>query len=127
MSVEEQWATGPRVAECERFYAIPDGYPVSEGHTLVVAKRKVPDMLWLCNDECEELLHFVKEVCAELAMQYDCDGFNIGANCGASAGQTVMQFHLHIIPRYKDDGGQPGGVRHVLPGGDWRGRCTESS
>lgn len=44
------------------------------------------------------------------------DGFNIGINDGAAAGQTVMHLHIHLIPRY--DGDQPdprGGVRWIFP------------
>lgn len=43
-------------------------------------------------------------------------GFNIGMNCGPSAGQTVMHFHAHIIPRRHGDMADPrGGVRGVIP------------
>jgi len=45
------------------------------------------------------------------------DGYNIGMNCGSAAGQTVMHFHCHVIPRYKGDMADPrGGVRHVVAG-----------
>jgi diadenosine tetraphosphate (Ap4A) HIT family hydrolase len=45
------------------------------------------------------------------------DGYNIGMNCGETAGQTVMHFHCHVIPRYKGDMEDPrGGVRGVIPG-----------
>ena len=44
------------------------------------------------------------------------DGFNVGFNTGAAAGQTVLHFHLHVIPRYAGDVADPrGGVRHVIP------------
>ena len=43
-------------------------------------------------------------------------GFNIGMNIGEDAGQTVFHFHIHIIPRRKDDTDNPrGGVRGVIP------------
>jgi diadenosine tetraphosphate (Ap4A) HIT family hydrolase len=35
------------------------------------------------------------------------DGYNIGMNCGIAAGQTVMQFHCHLIPRYTGDVEKP--------------------
>ena len=49
------------------------------------------------------------------------DGYNIGMNCGGAAGQTVMHFHCHVIPRYHGDTPNPrGGVRHCIPGrGDY--------
>ena len=45
------------------------------------------------------------------------DGFNIGMNCGESAGQTVFHCHVHLIPRRKGDVEFPkGGVRHIIAG-----------
>jgi diadenosine tetraphosphate (Ap4A) HIT family hydrolase len=44
------------------------------------------------------------------------DGFNIGINDGATAGQTVMHLHIHLIPRYAGDMPDPrGGVRWIFP------------
>jgi len=45
------------------------------------------------------------------------DGFNIGMNCGETAGQTIFHCHVHLIPRRKGDVENPrGGVRHIMPG-----------
>jgi len=45
------------------------------------------------------------------------DGFNIGMNCGETAGQTVFHCHVHLIPRRKGDVENPrGGVRHIIAG-----------
>jgi hypothetical protein len=44
-------------------------------------------------------------------------GFNVGINCGATAGQTIMHCHVHLIPRRPGDVDQPrGGVRAIIPG-----------
>ena len=46
----------------------------------------------------------------------ECDAYNVGMNCGISAGQTVMYPHIHLIPRRRGDMADPaGGVRHVIP------------
>ena len=51
-----------------------------------------------------------------IEQHYSPDGYNIGMNCGAAAGQTVMHFHCHVIPRYTGDTDNPrGGVRGVIP------------
>ena len=51
-----------------------------------------------------------------LKNKFDPDGFNVGINCGKSAGQTVMHMHIHLIPRYKGDVEQhAGGIRGVIP------------
>lgn len=49
------------------------------------------------------------------------DGYNIGMNCGAAAGQTIFHLHVHLIPRYDGDVTDPrGGVRNAIPGkGDY--------
>ena len=48
--------------------------------------------------------------------KYNLDGYNVGLNCGGSAGQGVMHVHIHLIPKYKDDIENPrGGVRGVIP------------
>ena len=45
------------------------------------------------------------------------DGFNIGMNAGASAGQTIFHCHIHLIPRRSGDVENPkGGIRHLIPG-----------
>ena len=60
-----------------------------------------------------EALHKMK---ADLDAQYAPDGYNIGANCGKAAGQSVMHLHIHLIPRYNGDADDPkGGVRGVIP------------
>ena len=45
-----------------------------------------------------------KKVAANMKDKLGCDGLNLVQNNGAAAGQTVMHFHLHIIPRYENDG-----------------------
>lgn len=56
-----------------------------------------------------EMKDFLKE-------RYNPQGYNIGVNCGKEAGQTIMHFHLHLIPRYLNDIDDPRrGVRGVIP------------
>jgi len=64
----------------------------------------------------EELWAVVDNLKEQLEVQYRPDGFNIGINCGKAAGQTVDHMHIHLIPRYLGDIGDPrGGVRGVIP------------
>lgn len=98
-------------------FAIPDGYPVSRGHTLVLPKRHVADILELSPEETGDVLHLIGEVIARLQATLEPDGINVGVNIGHAAGQTVMHAHVHVIPRYVGDAERPeGGVRHVIPG-----------
>jgi diadenosine tetraphosphate (Ap4A) HIT family hydrolase len=106
------------VAENDLAYAIRDGFPVTEGHTLIIPKRHVLDFFGLTEAELlymNRLLHSEKEVLTR--MYPEIGGFNVGANCGEIAGQSVWHCHLHLIPRRVGDVENPrGGVRHVIRG-----------
>ena len=99
-------------------YAIRDGFPVTPLHTLIIPNRHVADYFGLSREEllaCDDLLQSVRKdiLQADPLVQ----GFNIGMNAGAAAGQTVFHCHIHLIPRREGDVEKPrGGVRHVIPG-----------
>lgn len=99
-------------------YAIRDGYPVTDGHSLVIPKRHVEDYFGLTPNEltaCDALLQSLRQ--SILHHDLSVAGFNIGANVGAVAGQTVFHCHIHLIPRREGDVANPrGGVRHTIPG-----------
>ncbi len=98
-------------------FALADGFPVSPGHTLVIPRRGVATWFDATREEQHALMDLVAEVKALLDAQHRPDGYNIGVNVGAAAGQTVMHLHIHVIPRYNGDAPDPrGGVRHVIPG-----------
>ena len=96
--------------------AIYDNYPVSEGHVLLIPKRHVETFFNLNMVEFGSLGVTIGIIKMILDKKFHPDGYNIGANCGEAAGQTVMHCHIHIIPRYKGDMNDPrGGVRGVIP------------
>lgn len=96
--------------------AILDGYPVSEGHTLLIPKRHCETYFDLNQVELGALVGAVDHVKEILDSKYQPNGYNIGMNCGEAAGQTVMHCHIHIIPRYNGDCESPrGGVRGCIP------------
>ena len=102
--------------ETEHFFAIEDGYPVSPGHLLVISKELKPDFFALSDAERLELPSAILLAKAWIEERHHPDGFNVGMNCGEAAGQTVMHFHCHVIPRYSGDMADPrGGVRGVIP------------
>ena len=94
-----------------------DLYPVTNGHTLVIPKRKVQSIFDLTEEETAamfELLHLQKEDLKN--KDTSITGFNIGVNDGEDAGQTIMHCHIHLIPRRSGDMEDPrGGVRGVIP------------
>ena len=98
--------------------ALRDGFPVSDGHTLVLPRRHVQSVFELAGEEQQEVWSLVAEVRDRLRSTLGSvpDGFNVGPNDGVQAGQTVMHAHVHVIPRYKGDMPDPrGGIRWVLP------------
>ena len=103
--------------ESELFISIKDMYPVTKGHTLFVYKRHVASYFDLSADEKSDLITFLDfERDKILRDDNSIDGFNVGINDGQYAGQTIMHFHMHLIPRRKGDVKEPtGGVRGVIP------------
>jgi len=92
-----------------------DKYPVSPGHMLIISKRHVPNFFAATAEEHQSLNELLAEAKLLLDEKYHPDGYNIGANCGETAGQTIMHLHIHLIPRYHGDVDNPrGGVRGVI-------------
>ena len=106
------------IAENNLSYAILDGFAVTEGHTLIVPKRHVAEYFDLVAAEVNainSLMNAQKKLLQE--KDESINGFNIGINCGDSAGQTIFHCHIHLIPRRTGDVKNPrGGVRHIIPG-----------
>jgi len=110
-------ASGQIAAQNELSVAIPDAYPVTPGHALVVPRRHVTEFFSLTESEQAAVWRLVAVVRRNLLETRKPDGFNVGLNAGAAGGQTVPHAHVHVIPRYAGDSADPrGGVRHVIPG-----------
>ena len=104
------------VLENELALARHDKFPVSVGHLLIIPKRHVADFFHLTGEERLAVFALLDESRQMLKSMYDPDGFNVGINVGAAAGQTVWHAHVHLIPRYAGDMEDPrGGVRGVIP------------
>lgn len=96
--------------------AIPDAFPLNPGHSLVVPRRHVADLFSLPAVEQADVWRLVATVRERVLAERHPDGFNVGLNVGAAAGQTVDHAHVHVIPRFRGDVSDPrGGVRWVVP------------
>ena len=94
---------------------IRDGYPVSPGHTLLIPKRHTGSFFDLSTLERDDLLALLDRAKQALDAELQPQGYNIGINDGAAAGQTVPHLHVHLIPRFEGDLPDPrGGVRWVI-------------
>ncbi|AHM63215.1 helicase [Flammeovirgaceae bacterium 311] len=117
MSVFSQIPEDRIIHQGQHFFLVRDIYPVSPGHTLIISKEEKMDFFQLNaeeRDELNELLLVAREL---IEKEFTPHGYNIGMNCGEAAGQTVMHFHCHIIPRFLGDMDDPrGGIRHCVEG-----------
>jgi diadenosine tetraphosphate (Ap4A) HIT family hydrolase/DNA-binding transcriptional ArsR family regulator len=108
---------GRIIAENELCFAIRDGFPVTDLHTLIIPKRHVADYFDLYQPELNAI-HDLLSRQRQSIMHEDktVTGFNVGINAGKSAGQTVFHVHIHLIPRRNGDVEEPrGGIRGVIP------------
>ena len=99
------------------FFFIWDSYPVSPGYILIVSNSEKNDFFSLNQEEQAELPKMIRIAKKIIEENFQPDGYNIGMNCGKVAGQTVMHYHCHVIPRYEGDMNDPkGGIRHCIMG-----------
>ncbi len=98
-----------RDANVVAFY---DKYPVTEGHILIAPHRHIQHVKELNMNEFMSIFHAFNSVLANI----DTEDFNVGFNDGELAGQTIPHLHLHVIPRFKGDGGKHRyGIRWIFP------------
>ena len=89
--------------EDEEFRVILDLGPASKGHALILPKQHYANLYELPYELAEKVIRLAKKMVIAMTKALQCDGFNVVQNNGEAAGQTVFHFHMHLIPRYKDD------------------------
>ena len=91
------------VYEDDTFTVIMDASPATKGHCLILPKDHYANIYELDEEVAGKAFKLAKKLATVMTEKLDCDGFNIVQNNGETAGQTVFHFHMHLIPRYKDD------------------------
>ena len=100
----------------ELAYGTRDSYPVSPGHTLIIPFRHCASFFDLTSVEVAACMELVTQEKTILDDEFNPDGYNVGVNVNAAAGQSIFHVHIHLIPRYTGDSPRPqGGVRQVIP------------
>ena len=89
--------------EDDLFRVILDLGPASKGHALILPKEHYANLYELPEELAMKAMALAKRMVGVMTAALKCDGFNLVQNNGGAAGQTVFHFHLHLIPRYKDD------------------------
>ena len=94
------------IYEDEKFRVILDISPATKGHALIIPKEHYANIYEMPEELAGEVMILAKKLAAHMTEVLKCDGFNIVQNNGELAGQTVFHFHMHLIPRYENDGNQ---------------------
>ena len=92
------------IYEDDEFKVILDAGPAAKGHSLILPKEHYANIYELPDEIAGRAFILAKKIAARNTEILKADGFNIVQNNGETAGQTVFHFHLHLIPRFKDDG-----------------------
>ena len=92
------------VYEDERFRVILDLAPAAKGHALILPKDHFANLYEIDDDVLTGVSLVAKKVARAMKAGLNCEGLNIVQNNGELAGQTVFHYHMHVIPRYADDG-----------------------
>lgn len=85
------------------FKVIMDIFPAAKGHAIILSKKHCADLYELDDTTAIKALLVARKVATAIKAEFNCDGLNLLQNNGEAAGQTVFHFHIHLIPRYRQD------------------------
>ena len=89
-------------------------HSVLQGSGIIVPKAHRQSTFDLTTEEFASTFSLLTEVKALIDAEYNPQGYNLGWNCGAIAGQTVFHAHFHVIPRYESEPYAGRGIRYWL-------------
>ncbi len=93
-----------KIYEDEALLALLDINPVNKGHVLVIPKKHLPTYEVIDEETLSKIFLLVKKVGLAIKLGLGVKGYNTTVNNGLIAGQIIPHFHVHIIPRCKNDG-----------------------
>lgn len=91
------------VADDDRTVTIMDINPATRGHMLVLPRAHCADLLSIGDDDLAAAALAAQRAAQRAVEALGADGINVINSCGAAAWQTVFHFHVHVVPRYRDD------------------------
>lgn len=95
---------------CHKIYentdvlAFLDINPLTKGHCMVIPKKHCQDIFDISESDLQKVIVAAKRVSEKIKNTLKADGIRLSQSNGKAAGQEVMHFHLHVIPRYLNDG-----------------------
>ena len=93
-----------KIYEDEEFSVILDMGPATKGHALILPKDHYKNLYELPDETGAKVMKLAKKMAIHMTDKLQADGFNLVQNNNEVAGQTVFHFHMHLIPRYENDG-----------------------
>jgi len=93
-----------RLCEDARTYAFLDINPANRGHALVIPKAHAPNLVASDDADLAAVMATVRRVAAAIEKVVKPDGFNLLQANGPGAAQSVLHFHMHVVPRRMNDG-----------------------
>lgn len=91
------------IYEDDQFKVILDNSPATKGHALILPKDHFANLYELPEETAADAMRLAKKMAIHMRDVLHCEGFNVVQNNGEMAGQSVFHFHMHLIPRYRDD------------------------
>ena len=89
--------------EDDDFRVILDLGPATKGHALILPKEHYANLYEIDDELAAKAFKLAKKMVIKMTEVLGCDGYNVVQNNGEAAGQTVFHFHMHLIPRRKED------------------------
>ena len=102
------------LAENERAFAVLDINPINDGHALVIPRTHAETIFEITEEDVVATIRLARLVAAGIRKVLRPDGLNLLQNNGEAAFQSVPHFHMHVIPRWDDDG--KGLTWNLVPG-----------
>ena len=93
-----------KIYEDDKVICFLDIMPANKGHCLVIPKNHSKDLSDMKDEDAEAAIKASRKVAKALSLSLGCQGFNLVMSNGVEAGQVVFHSHIHIVPRFKDDG-----------------------
>jgi len=106
------------VAENERAFAVLDINPINDGHALVIPRAHTETLYDICDEDFVATVRLARTVGAAIRDALQPAGLHLLQNNGVAAFQSVTHFHVHLIPRWEDDG--KGFTWDLVPGSPTR-------
>jgi histidine triad (HIT) family protein len=92
-----------RIDEDERTLTFMDINPASDGHALVIPKAHARDLHDITPEDLAACSVTAQRVAGRAVDRLGADGVNLLNCAGEAAWQTVFHFHIHVVPRFRDD------------------------